>query len=60
MTVQDLINELEKVKDKELEVRILNMGSHDEENIWATEIEVSDKGESGYEFNGEVRIIGYE
>jgi hypothetical protein len=32
----------------------------DEETIWLVKVEVSDKGGSGYECFGEVRLIGEE
>jgi len=60
-TVQELINALEQVKDKTLPVRILPdffIGDDDAENIWLESIECSDKGQSGYELSGEVRLIG--
>lgn len=55
MTVQDLINELEKIKDKSIDIRV-PIGD-DEVNLWVNKIEVSNKGQSGYELYGEVRLI---
>jgi hypothetical protein len=62
MTGYDLLQKLNAMSIDELEqpIRIINEGVDDEENIWVNDIEVSRKGESGYEENGEIRIIGSE
>jgi len=60
MNVQELIEQLQAVEDKTLPVRILNMDGEDEENIWVFQIEVSTTESSGYEDEGEVRIMGTE
>jgi hypothetical protein len=60
MNVQDLINVLNSIEDKTLPIRIVDICQDDEVNIWATSVEVSHKGESGYEESGEVRINGSE
>lgn len=60
MTIQDLIDKLQKVEDKTLSIRVIHADSEDEENYWLGRLEVSEKGQSGYEMNGEVRLIGYE
>jgi len=61
MTGSDLLKQLQKLTPKQLkeEVRLVN-NENDEENIWLTDIEVSEKGESGYESGGEIRLIGSE
>jgi hypothetical protein len=62
MTGYDLLQKLNAMSIDELEqpIRIINEDVDDEENIWVNDIEVSRKGESGYEENGEIRIIGSE
>tara|TARA_R110002020_G_scaffold19996_2_gene68526 strand:+ start:2561 stop:2758 length:198 start_codon:yes stop_codon:yes gene_type:complete len=62
MTVQELIDALNTVKDKSLSVRVLenNLDNENFENYWLHSIEVSQKGQSGYELYGEVRLIGEE
>ena len=59
MNVRELEEELELIKDKDLDVRVLSPYD-DEETIWLVKVEVSDKGGSGYECFGEVRLIGEE
>ena len=55
MSVQDLIDALQKIEDKSVNVRV-PIGD-DEVNLWVNNIEVSSKGQSGYELDGEVRLI---
>jgi len=60
-TVKELIDALQKIEDKTLPVRILPnffIDDDDAENIWLNSVEASDKGQSGYEESGEVRLIG--
>lgn len=59
-TVQELIDALQKIEDKTLAIRLVNSLEDDEENIWIHSIEVSDTGQSGYELDGEVRLLGSE
>ena len=59
MNVRKLEEELELIKDKDLDVRMLSPYD-DEEIIWLVKVEVSDDGDSGYECFGEVRLIGEE
>jgi hypothetical protein len=68
MTVQDLIDALNKVEDKTLSVRVLEYRPEDEnfdegnyflENDLDSVIERS-TGSSGYELHGEVLLTGYE
>ena len=61
MTGLDLLKKLQKMTPRQLaeDVRLLN-GNEDEENIWLNNIEVSEKGDSGYESGGEIRLIGSE
>ena len=58
MNIQQLINYLKSVEDKTLPIRIVKDGEVDEENYWLDKIELSDKGNSGYEIEGELRLIG--
>lgn len=62
MTVQELINKLNTIQDKNLLVRVLENNPNNPdlnmENYWLHKIEVSNKGQSGYELNGEVTLIG--
>jgi len=65
MTVEDLINVLQKIEDKSLLIRVIETNDFDidgnpKPNFWLNEIEVSEKGQSGYEQNGEIRLIGSE
>ena len=65
MTVKDLINVLQKIEDKSLLIRVIESNDFDidgnpKPNFWLNEIEVSEKGQSGYEQNGEIRLIGSE
>ena len=62
MTVQELIDELNTIEDKNLLVRVLENNPNNPdlnmENYWLYELEVYDTGQSGYELNGEVLLIG--
>tara|TARA_X000001036_G_scaffold433399_1_gene470952 strand:+ start:994 stop:1188 length:195 start_codon:yes stop_codon:yes gene_type:complete len=64
MTVQELIDKLNTIEDKDLLVRVLennpNNPNLNMENYWVADIEVSNTGQSGYELNGEVILIGEE
>ena len=65
MTVKDLLNVLQKIQDKSLSIRVIETNDFDidgnpKPNFWLDEIEVSEKGQSGYEQNGEIRLIGRE
>ena len=64
MTVQELIDALNTIENKDLCVRVLENNPHNPdfnmENYWLNEIEISDTGQSGYELHGEVRLIGEE
>ena len=68
MTVKELIELLETIKDKTLPIRVIEETDYYEDgdakpNFWLwskTSIEVSDTGQSGYEQSGEVRLIGSE
>ena len=60
MKVKDLLEILEPYKnDDEISIRVLQDGTPDEENYWLYDIEVSEKGDSGYPC-GEIRLIGGE
>tara|TARA_R100000544_G_C2179365_1_gene36118 strand:- start:103 stop:297 length:195 start_codon:yes stop_codon:yes gene_type:complete len=62
MTVQELINKLNTIQDKNLLVRVLENNPNNPdlnmENYWVHRIAVADKGQSGYELHGEVILIG--
>tara|TARA_Y100000401_G_scaffold43158_1_gene32913 strand:- start:1614 stop:1802 length:189 start_codon:yes stop_codon:yes gene_type:complete len=58
MNVKELIEKLEKIKDKKLEVRIDNRFGN--ENLWLDVIQVFYTGSSGYELFGEVVLKGFE
>ena len=62
MTVQELINKLNAIEDKDLLVRVLENNPNNPdlnmENYWLYGLEVYDTGQSGYELNGEVLLIG--
>jgi len=65
MTVKDLINVLQKIEDKNLLIRVIETNDFDidgnpKPNFWLNEIEVSETKQSGYEQNGEIRLIGSE
>jgi len=64
MTVQELINELNNIEDKSLDVRVLENNitnpNYNMENYWINRIEVANTGQSGYELHGEVILIGEE
>lgn len=61
MKAKDLIKLLEKMP-QDLPVRILidHEDHDDDENYWVNKVEVSKKGSSGYELEGEIRILGSE
>jgi len=58
MNVKELITQLKKIEDKELEIRIATPFDQEiEENLWLiNEIYVHNTGMSGYEVEGEVEI----
>jgi hypothetical protein len=62
MTVQDLIDNLNTITDKTLNVRVLennpNNFDYNLENYWIDRIDVANTGQSGYELQGEVVLIG--
>ncbi len=62
MNGHELLERLKSLTKKQLdeEVRLLDKDKPDEENIWLYEVEISVKGESGYEVGGEIRLIGSE
>ena len=59
MKVKELIKKLEQVKDKDLPVVVADIkdSSGDFYNHWVQNVEESETGSSGYEIEGEVRII---
>ena len=62
MTVQDLIDNLNTITDKTLNVRVLennpNNSDYNLENYWVDKIDVANTGQSGYEIQGEVVLVG--
>ena len=64
MTVEELIELLEQVKDKSLPIRVLEDNPDNPDfnmtNYWLGDIEVVDTGTSGYENSGEVILTGAE
>lgn len=52
MTVQSLIDLLNKVEDKSLEVCV----SLEETNLWITDVTEHSTGSSGYEVEGEINL----
>ncbi len=54
---------LNKLTDeqKEMDIVLINEQNEDDTtNIWLDRIEISDSNSSGYEVNGEIRLIGNE
>jgi hypothetical protein len=63
MTANELIKELSKLSEsqKDLPIRLLTPKDDEYlENIWLFKLEISEKGNSGYEQEGEIRLIGAE
>ena len=56
MTVEELINELQKIEDKTLDVRLVD----EEANKWVERVEAHYQGGSGYELQGEVILVASE
>jgi cellulose synthase/poly-beta-1,6-N-acetylglucosamine synthase-like glycosyltransferase len=59
MKVKELIEKLKQMP-QDLEIRVVNDNREDEENEWVYEVEFSEKGQSGYELYGEVRLLTNE
>jgi len=55
MNVKELIEILEKVKDKTLPINVFV--DSDPLNNWVCDVEIYEKGSSGYEVEGEVLLI---
>jgi hypothetical protein len=63
MNAKQLIEMLNKLTDeqKEMDIVLINEQNEDDTtNIWLDRIELSDSNSSGYEINGEIRLIGNE
>ena len=62
MTVQEIIDNLNTITDKTLNVRVLennpSKSDYNLENYWIDRIDVANTGHSGYELHGEVVLIG--
>lgn len=60
MNINELINILNKIEDKSLPIRMIELDEDGwyKDNHWLGEVEVSDTGSSGYEIEGEVRLYG--
>jgi hypothetical protein len=61
MNPKELIAILEKLP-QDLPIRLVSVSEdgQNEENIWLSEVELSNTGDSGYEVSGEIRLIGNE
>jgi hypothetical protein len=60
MQLKDFIKKLQAIPNQELPVRVPileDIEGGDLENLWVEDVEYSDKGQSGYEIDGEVRLI---
>ena len=65
MNVETLIEILQQIPDKKLLVRVSismppTMDGADLPNYWLDSVFVHNKGDSGYEENGEVNLWGHE
>jgi len=60
MNINELINVLNKIEDKSLPIRMIELDKDGwfKDNYWLEEVQVSDTGSSGYEIEGEVRLYG--
>lgn len=56
MTVKELIEELSKIKDQDLDVAVEN----EETNLWVHGFHIHPTGSSGYEHHGVVDLIAEE
>lgn len=59
MNVKELIEKLKQMP-QDLEIRVVHDNREDESNEWVYEVEFSEKGQSGYELYGEVRLLTTE
>ncbi len=59
-TVQDLIDVLQAIPDKNLGVRLEVNSKDDPTNYWLYEIVYNPTGTNGYEMSGEVSLFGTE
>jgi len=59
MNVKELIEKLKQMP-QDLEIRVVHDNREDEANEWVYEVEFSEKGQSGYELYGEVRLLTSE
>jgi len=59
MTAKDLIEKLKQMP-QDLELRVVNDNREDEANEWVYDVEFSEKGQSGYELYGEIRLLTNE
>jgi len=59
MKVKDLIKKLEQIRDKNLPVVVADIeeSSSDFPNYWVEDIEEHETGSSGYEIEGEIRLV---
>ena len=58
MTVEELINELQNIEDKTLDVKLEY--KDEEANKWVERVEAHYQGGSGYELQGEVILVASE
>ncbi len=59
MNVKELIEKLKQMP-QDLEIRVVHDNREEEVNEWLYELEFSKKGQSGYELQGEVRLLTSE
>lgn len=64
MTVKELIEKLQQIESQDLEVRVEFSDEYYDDieidsslNYWVSGVEVSETGRSGYEEQGEVRLL---
>ena len=62
MTVEELINQLQKIEDKTLDVRLEDEDEDyfEEVNRWVNRVVVNYQGGSGHELHGEVVLVASE
>jgi len=62
MKAKELLGILSKLTEEQLEldIRVLDQEGDDDINLWVHTIEVSERGSSGYEVGGEIRLIASE
>ena len=59
MNVKQLIEKLKKLP-QDLPIRVEPIDENVEENVWVYDLEICEKGQSGYEVSGEVILLTSE